>query len=244
MAEFKANPRAEKQSRARKEAKPSASRGRNLSAVAESARTRTADVRARDVMDGGTDLRDVRSAGSPDPSRQPVSRVEWVDPATLRANDYNPNRVFTPEMELLKLSILEHGWTQPVVARRDGEIIDGFHRWTLASTDAEVRAASGGLCPVVFLEGGSVESQKLATIRHNRARGQHGILKMGEIVRSLAASGWDAGRIGESLQMEEEEVARLMDIRPSPAQAGRDHFGKGWAPTYQQGTQNDKRRSD
>lgn len=171
---------------------------------------------------------------------QPIARVEWVDPATLRANDYNPNRVFGPEMKLLKLSILEHGWTQPIVARRiddagEGggamaEVVDGFHRWTLASTDAEVRALTGGVCPVVFLDGVTPEGQKLATIRHNRARGQHGIIRMGEILRSLAEAGWDAAEIGTALQMEDEEVERLMDVRPSPAQAGKDHFGKGWAP--------------
>ncbi|MBI1824821.1 MAG: ParB N-terminal domain-containing protein [Planctomycetes bacterium] len=168
---------------------------------------------------------------TPDIDRQPIAHVEWVDPATLRANSYNPNRVFGPEMRLLKLSILSHGWTQPIVARTDGEIVDGFHRWTLASSDEDIRAITSGLCPVVYLDEISLEEQMLATIRHNRARGQHGVLRMGEIVRALIDSGMDAAMVGSLLQMEDEEVERLADLTPSPQHAGKDHFGKGWVPT-------------
>jgi ParB-like chromosome segregation protein Spo0J len=168
---------------------------------------------------------------TPDIDRQPIARVVWVEPATLRANSYNPNRVFGPEMRLLKLSILSHGWTQPIVARTDGEIVDGFHRWTLASGDEDIRALTGGFCPVVYLNGISLEEQMLATIRHNRARGQHGVLRMGEIVRALIDSGMDSAMVGSLLQMEDEEVERLADLTPSPQHAGKDHFGKGWVPT-------------
>ena len=166
-----------------------------------------------------------------DLSKQPIASVQWVDPGTLRANHYNPNRVFGPEMRLLKLSILSHGWTQPIVARTDGEIVDGFHRWTLASTDEDIRALTGGRCPVVYLQGVTIEEQMIATIRHNRARGQHGVIKMGEIVRSLIESGMAPEMIGSLLQMEDEEVERLADLTPSPQHAGLDHFGKGWVPT-------------
>lgn len=161
----------------------------------------------------------------------PISDVCWVEPATLHANSYNPNKVFTPEMQLLKLSILEDGWTQPIVARTGGEIVDGFHRWTLASTDAEVRAASGDRCPVVYLDGGkSVADQMIATVRHNRARGQHGVLKMGAIVRALLEQGLTPEQIEQRLGMEDEEIERLSDVRSSLEHAGKDSFGKGWVP--------------
>ncbi len=166
-----------------------------------------------------------------DLSKQPIAKVEWIAPSALRGNHYNPNKVFGPEMRLLKLSILAHGWTQPIVARRDGEIVDGFHRWTLISNDEDVRALTGGLCPVVYLNAITIEEQMIATIRHNRARGQHGILKMGEIVRELLDSGMDRSMVESLLQMEDEEVERLADLTPSPQHAGQDHFGKGWVPT-------------
>ena len=163
--------------------------------------------------------------------RHPIDEIQWVDPDSLRSNDYNPNHVFSPEMRLLKLSILEDGWTQPIVARPDGEIVDGFHRWTLARTDDAVRAASGGKVPVAFLpESKTRADQMIATIRHNRARGQHGILKMGDIVRALEKNGLAADEIQSRLGMDREERERLTDMRGGPESMGKDSFGQGWRP--------------
>lgn len=165
-------------------------------------------------------------------NEQPVSRVEWVDPSTLHANDYNPNKVFPVEMELLKLSILEDGWTQPIVARPDGEIVDGFHRWTLGSTDDEVRALTGGLVPVVRVAPEkSRADQMMATIRHNRARGKHHVLKMADIVRELVdEQGLSFEEVGRRLGMEHEEVDRLYDRSGMGERGGAADFGRGWVP--------------
>lgn len=163
--------------------------------------------------------------------KHPIMAVEFVDPKTLHANDYNPNKVFTPEMQLLKLSILEDGWTQPVVAHYDGTIVDGFHRWTLASTDPDVMAISGGLVPVVRLQPKSAADAKASTVRHNRARGQHGILAMGDIVRSMQADGMSEQEICDKLGMEDEELERLADERSTPDRLGKDSYGKGWVPS-------------
>ena len=164
------------------------------------------------------------------PNDHPLARVEWVDPTTLRANNYNPNKVFPPELELLKTSILADGWTQPVVARRDGDIVDGFHRWTLASTDPDVRAASESKVPVVYVDCADPAGQMMATVRHNRARGQHGVLKMGDIVRAAQAAGLSDDDICTGMGMELEELERLADLRGSPETAGKESFGKGWIP--------------
>ena len=160
----------------------------------------------------------------------PLDTLMWVEPKTLTANDYNPNHVFPPELELLKLSILEDGWTQPVVAIYDGRVIvDGFHRWTLSLRDPEIIEVSGGLCPTVFVSKERGEAIA-ATILHNRARGQHGIVQMGKLVRELIDRGMSEAEVGLKLGMESEEVARLIDFRPSPETAGLESFGKGWVP--------------
>ena len=64
---------------------------------------------------------------------EPVDCVLWVKNDTVHANDYNPNSVAPPEMELLRLSIANDGYTQPIVSMMDEgketrEVIDGFHR--------------------------------------------------------------------------------------------------------------------
>ncbi len=163
----------------------------------------------------------------------PIDVVEWVDPATLHANGYNPNHVFDDEMELLALSIVEDGWTAAVVVLADGEVVDGFHRWTLARTHAKVREVSGGLVPIVRMrDDASLADRMIATIRHNRARGQHGITKMASIVRELATQGLTDKEIEKRLGMEDEERERLADLRTSPEQAGKESFGRGWVPGY------------
>jgi hypothetical protein len=44
---------------------------------------------------------------------EPVDFVRWVPNAVVTANDYNPNAVAPPEMELLRVSINADGFTQP-----------------------------------------------------------------------------------------------------------------------------------
>lgn len=165
---------------------------------------------------------------------QPLMKIEWVDRDTLKPNNYNPNSVAPPEMKLLKLSIMEDGWTQPIVARRSGEIVDGFHRWTV-SGDERLAEMTGGKVPVVFLDDEvSTEHQMMSTIRHNRARGSHAVLKMSDIVASLKQQGLSEDEIQERLSMEYEEVDRLLDQanmgqRLHEEKAG--EFNQGWVPS-------------
>ena len=162
---------------------------------------------------------------------QPLSAITWVDPKTLHANSYNPNKVATPEMRLLKTSILEDGWTQPIVARPDGEIVDGFHRWTLGSTDKDVKAMTGGLVPVVRLQDADMAHQMMSTVRHNRARGSHAVLKMADIVRDLRdKEGLTEQEIMARLSMEDEEVERLYDASGMIKRGRSEGFNKGWEP--------------
>ena len=51
--------------------------------------------------------------------KSPVYNVKAVPIEKVKANDYNPNAVAPPEMELLETSIWEDGYTQPVVTYYD-----------------------------------------------------------------------------------------------------------------------------
>ena len=139
---------------------------------------------------------------------QPINNVQWIERDKLKPNGYNPNRVASPEMKLLKISILEDGWTQPIVINPDYEIVDGFHRWT-ASGDKEIQKVTGTLVPVVMTKPKNDAHQKMSTIRHNRARGTHGVLNMSQIIQSMIDDGLSKQEIMARLQMEEEEVVRL-----------------------------------
>lgn len=161
---------------------------------------------------------------------QPINNVKWVDRDTIKPNDYNPNRVASPEMKLLKISIIEDGWTQPIVINPDNEIVDGFHRWTV-SGDAEIRKLTGGKVPVVVTQPENNEHQKMSTIRHNRARGTHGVLDMAAILQSMIDSGMSQQEIEQRLQMESEEVIRLA-LRvgiPKSDLIQDENFSKAWS---------------
>lgn len=162
--------------------------------------------------------------------KQPVSHVQWVPRGKLKANAYNPNRVAPPEIDLLKLSITEDGWTQPIVVLPDYTIIDGFHRWTV-SADAAIRGMTGGLVPVVTVDADPVH-RMMSTIRHNRARGTHAVLRMAEIVRGMVEAGLSGQEICQRLGMEDEELDRLLDRSGMTVRgtAGQNGFGLAWVP--------------
>lgn len=161
---------------------------------------------------------------------QPISEVRWLPRTSLSANSYNPNKQAPPEHRLLKVSILENGWTQPVVARPEAgalEIVDGYHRWTVAA-DPEVAALTDGLVPVVVLPPTDPATARMATIRHNRARGTHHVLGMAEIVTDLLSYGLTPDEISSRLEMDPEEVERLADRGDMIKRHAPDTFNQGW----------------
>lgn len=141
--------------------------------------------------------------------KQPIDKVVWRHRDELNPNDYNPNRVAPPELELIKVSIIEDGWTSPIVITENCEIVDGFHRWT-ASGDVRVYKLTDGMVPTVKIARKDAASQRMATIRHNRARGTHAVLEMSKIIQGMIeVDKLSMQEICARLQMESEEVIRL-----------------------------------
>lgn len=173
----------------------------------------------RQLVDRLNALRRLISEHSPFKD-EPVDLVEWVLADSVHANDYNPNTVAPPEMELLRLSITADGYTQPIVTMPDEadaeqrEVIDGFHRNRVGKECADVRARVRGYLPVVTIRDDRRDKNDriAATIRHNRARGKHRVDAMSEIVIELKRRNWTDERISKELGMEPDEVLRLCQI--------------------------------
>ena len=113
----------------------------------------------------------------------PVYKVIAVPVEKVVANDYNPNIVAPPEMQLLELSIWEDGYTMPCVCyyikeKDQYELVDGYHR----------------------------------TIRHNRARGTHNVELMSHIVSELTKAGMSDQWILKNIGMDKDELLRLKQI--------------------------------
>ena len=164
---------------------------------------------------------------------EPVDFVEWVPADSVEANDYNPNSVAPPEMELLRLSVMADGFTQPIVTNQeDGTrvVIDGFHRNRVGKECPDVAERIHGYLPVVQIKGTRTErpDRMASTIRHNRARGKHQVLAMSEIVLELKRRNWSDSKIGKELGMDPDEVLRLAQIT-GLAEAFKDReFSEAW----------------
>lgn len=164
---------------------------------------------------------------------EPVDLVTWVLSDTVVANDYNPNKVAPPEMELLELSILSDGYTQPIVTWRNtdkNEVIDGFHRHRVGKESKIVNKRIHGYLPVVGInqERTDKNDRIASTIRHNRARGKHQIDAMSEIVIELKNRNWSNERIAKQLGMDAEEVLRLCQISGLEYLFSDKDFSKAW----------------
>jgi ParB-like chromosome segregation protein Spo0J len=164
---------------------------------------------------------------------QPVDFVQWVPIESVEANDYNPNAVAPPEMQLLELSIAEDGYTQPIVGWDTGrsfEVIDGFHRNRVARESETVKARLGGYLPVVVANQDRLDrgDRIASTIRHNRARGKHQIGAMADIVLELKRRNWSDKKIGTHLGMEPDEVLRLSQITGLAEMFADREFSEAW----------------
>lgn len=161
----------------------------------------------------------------------PVLSVQLIRGENVKANDYNPNNVAPPEMRLLHLSIKSDGVTQPVVGYRIDdstiEVVDGFHRQKIIKDKKDIANSLKGYIPVVIIDK-ETEDRKASTIRHNRARGKHGVKPMTEMVKELVNAGWDYDRIKTELGMSDDEVLRLHQMN-GLAELYKDHdYSKSW----------------
>lgn len=166
---------------------------------------------------------------------EPVDCVLWVKHEGVIANDYNPNSVAPPEMKLLRHSIAEDGYTQPIVAWKNEElfeVVDGFHRHRVGKECEEVNTRVHGYLPLAVINDGRLDrSDRIAsTIRHNRARGKHKVQAMSDIVIELKRRFWTDEKIGNELGMDADEVLRLTQITGLAEMFKDREFSKAWEP--------------
>ena len=169
------------------------------------------------------------------PFQEPVDCVLWVKQEKVFANDYNPNKVASPEMKLLEVSITNNGFTFPIatadvgtgeeaIADSPNMIADGFHRSSVGRS-GKIGKRMHGYLPVAH-----IKSDRLieATIEFNRARGKHQIELMAEIVRKLVVMGRTDTDIAKHLGMEAEEVLRLKQMTGLAGLFKGQPYSKAW----------------
>lgn len=165
---------------------------------------------------------------------EPVDLIKWIPVGDVVANEYNPNAVAPPEMELLRHSINHDGYTQPVVTwmsdERGREVIDGFHRSKVCREFDDVNKRVKGYLPVVTMRDDNTgkNDRVASTIRHNRARGKHKVDSMSDIVVDLKKRNWTDKRICKELGMDPDEVLRLCQVSGLIEIFQDQEFTKSW----------------
>lgn len=165
------------------------------------------------------------------PFDEPVDLVQWVEKGSVEGNDYNPNEVASPEMNLLHKSIKADGYTQPIVTYEvedeEFEVVDGFHRNLVGKEREDIAERLQGYLPVTVIDKPRGERMS-STIRHNRARGTHQIRDMSNLVAELAEQGWGDERICDELGMELDEVIRLKQVSGLKEVFSGHEFSQSW----------------
>jgi ParB-like chromosome segregation protein Spo0J len=165
---------------------------------------------------------------------EPVDFVKWVKNPLVHANDYNPNSVAPPEMALLHRSIQADGYTQPIVSTPDPdgkyEVIDGFHRHRVGKECADIQSRVHGYLPLVQIRISQTDrnDRMAATIRHNRARGEHRVESMAEIVIELKRRFWSDEKIANELGMDADEILRLTQVTGLAGLFSDREFSEAW----------------
>lgn len=164
--------------------------------------------------------------------KSPVYDVKCIPVEKIQANAYNPNSVAPPEMKLLYKSILEDGYTMPIVCyylqdEDKYEIVDGYHRYRTILEHKDIYERENGCLPVVVINK-DLSNRMASTIRHNRARGTHSIELMTNIVADLVESGMSDSWIMKNIGMDAEELLRLKQISGLASLFKDKEFSKSW----------------
>lgn len=150
--------------------------------------------------------------------------IEYVSIDSIKPNNYNPNRQSEHDFELLVKSMEEDGFTQPIIVQKATKmIVDGEHRWRAASVLGYKEI------PVVYVDM-TPEQMRIATLRHNRARGSEDMELSVQVLRDLQELGaldWAQ----DSLMLTDEEVNRLLEDIPVPEALANDDYSQSWEPS-------------
>ena len=165
----------------------------------------------------------------------PVDFVRWEKSNSVEKNEYNPNSIPPPEMQLLYESISNDGYTMPIVSFKDGDImriVDGFHRRETEQRNADISESTFGYVPLSTIrnEQTDASNRMASTIRHNRARGSHNIDLMSKIVSELVEMGKGDAWICKHIGMSIDELLRMKQITGLASLFANKDFSDSWTP--------------
>jgi len=134
-------------------------------------------------------------------------KSEFVPIEKCRPNAWNPRGMNKKEFEALKLSIKEHGQTQPIQVRpiKDGyEIIGGYHRW-LAMKEIGFLEVEVNTTPM------NDDEAQIFSLQDN-IHGNDDLLRLGKLVYELNEKGFSIKKIAQVYGAEEDALKDALKV--------------------------------
>ena len=158
----------------------------------------------------------------------PCGSTVLVRPTLIVANTWNPNHVPEEKLELLRQSILDNGFTFPIVAIWDEAmgkfvVIDGFHRTLIGGGDW----LDFDYLPVVILDH-DISRRMTATMQFNKARGHHQVDLDAEVIRALIEQGMGEEEIATKLGMDLDTIHRYKQLTGVAALFAKADYSGAW----------------
>ncbi len=105
-----------------------------------------------------------------------------------------------------------------------------IRRTRVAKESVEVKKHLKGYVPITIIRSAQADrkNRMAATIRHNRARGIHGVAPMIDLVASLIRDGWSDEEVAKELGMDADEVLRFKQHTGLPEPFKDHQFSRAW----------------
>ncbi|HEX9117577.1 MAG TPA: ParB N-terminal domain-containing protein [Anaerolineae bacterium] len=183
--------------------------------------------------------RKTRKAVEKKAERLETLKIQYIPHDQIVPNLYNPNRQSEHDFELLCRSMEDDGMTQPIIVN-DGSlapefkyvIVDGEHRWrafarVFGTWEGDHLVSCPDL-PVVFVPM-TAEQMKIATLRHNRARGSEDVGLSAEVLRDLRELG-ALDQAQDALMLDDVELQHMLEDVTAPELLAAKEFSQAWEP--------------
>ena len=148
-------------------------------------------------------------------------KVSKLKPAKWVSASY----VVSPDYRRLTNSIIKYGILSPIICQKNGKIIDGYHRWTVAN-EQNIKTV-----PVVVVDCDDVDAM-LLHIDMNRSRGIVVAKYLSKMLRRVVASKkYTQNELQQKLEMTDDEFDVLVDGSLIKMRKIKQHsYSPAWVP--------------
>lgn len=155
--------------------------------------------------------------------------IDYVDVKNVKPAEWRVTYAVTPDLTSIKRSLDDFGWLYPIIVRKqDFTIIDGFHRWMLASEDKALLVK--GKIPVQWIDCSEITAMAMH-IKINRSRGNVVAKYLSSTILNMVRMQGDAESVRLMLGMKPSEFDILIQPELIKSKKLAEHsYSRAWVP--------------